>query len=144
MGQGGLCTEGLVETLHAQPRGCPGSPSLSCCVVFCCSPCPHGWGQPSLSSSREVEQVPPPGPSVCAPPLPCRRAPSLRRVPLTVCLLSPRSQDSCSQDSSTEMVGCSAPLMPGFFYPGSVFLHALLRASGSIISPGCGYCVGLL
>ncbi|KAL2299691.1 hypothetical protein Nmel_012536 [Mimus melanotis] len=35
-------------------------------------------------------------------------SPSLRRVPLTVCLLSPRSQDSCSQDSSTEMMvgGC--------------------------------------
>jgi len=37
-------------------------------------------------------------------------------VPLTVCLLSPRWQDSRSQDSSTEMVGCSARLMPGFSF----------------------------
>ncbi|XP_041875701.1 twinfilin-2 isoform X3 [Corvus hawaiiensis] len=62
--------------------------------------------QPPLSSSREVAQLPPPGISVCPQPLLLSHETllSLRRVPLTVCLLSPRSQDSCSQDSSTEMV----------------------------------------
>ncbi|XP_074908914.1 twinfilin-2 isoform X3 [Buteo buteo] len=52
---------------------------------------------PSLASSREMVCLHPPSVSTPPPPSPCG-------VPLTVCLLSPRSQDSCSQDSSTEMV----------------------------------------
>ncbi|XP_055565063.1 twinfilin-2 isoform X2 [Falco biarmicus] len=61
---------------------------------------------PSLASSREMVRLHPPGVSVCPPPLlVSHEIPlSLHRVLLTVYLLSPRSQDSCSQDSSTEMV----------------------------------------
>ncbi|XP_055661895.1 twinfilin-2 isoform X2 [Falco peregrinus] len=61
---------------------------------------------PSLASSREMVHLHPPGVSVCPPPLlVSHEIPlSLHRVLLTVYLLSPRSQDSCSQDSSTEMV----------------------------------------
>ncbi|XP_038004858.1 LOW QUALITY PROTEIN: twinfilin-2 [Motacilla alba alba] len=56
----------------------------------------------------EVVQLPPPGTSVCPSPSAVTRVPLPVWVPLTVCLLFPRSQDSCSQGSSTEMMvgGC--------------------------------------
>lgn len=73
---------------------------------------------PTLLDPAEVVQLPPAGTSVCPPPS-C--SPSPLPVPLTVCLLSPRPQDSCSQDSSTEMVGCSARLMPGFSFSWQCF-----------------------
>ncbi|XP_074459158.1 LOW QUALITY PROTEIN: uncharacterized protein LOC141749490 [Larus michahellis] len=109
-------------------RGCQGpEPGLSLSflpstdvslVVFCRSLCPCRQDLPSLASSREMVCLHPPGMSVCPPPLlvshdpPC--PPSPHGGLLMVCLLSPCSQDSCSQDSNTEMVGCSARLMPGF------------------------------
>lgn len=104
-----------------------GSPShsspamMSPLSFFCCSPCLRYQDLPSLASSTEMVCLHPPSMSVCPPPLlvslrPPPPPPSPCGVPLTVCLLSPRSQDSCSQDSSTEMVGCSARLMPGFSF----------------------------
>lgn len=66
-------------------------------------------GMPPSSQHVRVSPTPSRFTETPSPPSPCG-------VPLTVCLLSPRSQDSCSQDSSTEMVGCSARLMPGFSF----------------------------
>ncbi|XP_033922201.1 LOW QUALITY PROTEIN: twinfilin-2 [Melopsittacus undulatus] len=65
--------------------------------------------QPSLASSRARVHLHPLA-CLCVPyPFSFHTRPFIMRgVLLTVCLLSPRSQDSCSQDSSTEMMvgGC--------------------------------------
>lgn len=101
---------------QALPPAPPQHWHLLCCFLLLSLPTSPG------SASRVLQQRGGTAPSswhIRVSPTPSsvtQDPPSLRRVPLTVCLLSPRSQDSCSQDSSTEMVGCTACLMPGFSF----------------------------
>lgn len=115
-----------LEMLHAGlPE--PGPGALCPAPAQCwCLPCNFlllslpALPGPTFPGLQQSDGTPPSSWHACVSPTPSRStrdpSPSLRGVLLTVCLLSPRSQDSCSQDSSTEMVGCSARLMPGFSF----------------------------